>query len=917
MTAAEDPVVAAARGYTERGWAVLLLAVDGAGGKIPPANCEKCNWRSEAYERHLAADCGHLLCHGFYAATTDFTRFLDMLKELPNGHLAIRTGRASRLLVIDAEAYAGKEGEPTGLEVLDEWGQWTGWWLPTTLASRSVQGGTHLYYRIPQDAEIGSGRVLPGVDVKCENGYVGAVSGITNREWVDPSVPVADAPEVMLDWLTKTKRLSTARGPAGSAAGGAEAVKPDGYDFKRFQVEGCPDGHRDYFFNELLFRLRKQGLEQSQAEEIAYHEWTKAAQPGGAGAAGGARYEMPWDDVAYKVNRVWAQVAPDADHPSVGWAKTVLTSAQQQLAAAAPVEGSAVGGGGDVPVLNLGIGTLEGPDHWYGAHDDGTAERMRVVWGNWFRAIPRARGGYTWLCFDACTWVPDQRDRVFEAVGYVVTQVQAEVGRWETRCAELVAERMLAAVAAGVPEDQAADAVAAECQADWRTRRILGRGATAGEFEVVAGLRKYAAALREVARKETGLKTFARLPQVTIAEEDLDANSALLALADGRVLDVGAVHDGQPVGSWLRTPEPGMLLTKRLGCGFVPEDPGVPGTVYALSRFAGYLETALPDATVRATVQEIVGYALLGDPKEKLVVLLHGPGDTGKTVLLEVLEALFADYGGWADAQALVAGKAKSAHTEWLHKLRGLRAVLTPETAKGAKIDAAWMKSYTGREPQTTRGAYGDRSVTWKPQGIIFNASNHYLEYDAGDTAVAERTQVVEFEEQFPRGHEKRDDQLAAKIRERELAVVLNWALEGLRRHGERGRRVAAGKGQPGETAGIQICAKIRSWSERYRTAQDHVGQFVLDAQEEGFLRELIGAELAASYESHYAPAKTTYLLYVRWCDAQKRKPLGRNTFNKHLEQVYGWVLTISNGRRWRAWVCSVKSDLEAQIVQW
>jgi P4 family phage/plasmid primase-like protien len=900
-----DPLVKAAQEYTERGWAVMLLAVDGKGGKIPPANCAKCNWKSPEYERHLAADCGHLLCHGFYAATQDFQRFLDMLTELPNGQLAIRTGRASRLLVVDAEAYSSEEDAPTGLEVLDEWEQWSGGWsLPVTLASKSVQGGVHLYYRIPEDADVGSGRVLPGVDVKCENGYVGAVSGLTAREWVDPSVAVADVSEAMLLWLTKTKRLSTQG--HGTGGGGAAMAKPDGYDYKQFLAEGCPDGYRDFFFNDLLFRLRKQGREIQEAEDIAYHEWERAAQPPMA------RYEMPWDDVAYKLGRVWAQVQPDEETPAMAWAKTVMSQAQDKLEHAALVPGAGTGaeGGGTAGGSGAGIvpsfrvGELEPPDHWYGTHDDGTAARIHAIWGDWFRAIPRTRGGYAWICFNGCTWEQDSRDRVWEAVGHVVEQVQGELERWEARCMALAAERVEMLLAQGMDEEMAVATAETENQADWRTRRVTGRGAAAGEFEVVAGMRKYASAMKEVARKETGLKTFARLSGITIAEEDLDGSSRLLGLRDGRVLDVGAVHAGKGVSDWVLTPEPDMLLTKQLGCGFVPADVGVPGTLFEFSHFSRYLKMVLPDAQVQATIQEIVGYALLGEPTEKMIVLLHGPPDSGKTVLLEILEALFGDYGGWTDGQALIAGKAKSAHSEWLHKMRGLRVVLTPETAKGAKIDAAWMKSFTGREPQSTRGAYGDKTVVWKPQGIIWNASNHYLEYDAEDTAVAERTQVIEFERQFPRGHVDRDDRLPEKIKS-ELPIVLNWALAGLARHGAR------------EVPGVQVADKVREWSLRYQKEQDHVGQFVQDALEEGYLCELDEQQLTQVYDSHFVTKKVVYALYKSWCGYQARKELGRNTFNSHLERVYGWVGVKSGEWRWKGRTCSAGSDISAEIVRW
>lgn len=876
-----------AHGYIDRGWAVLLLSTDSSGGKVPPRNCLECSWKlpdgspNPNFVRHTGESCDHLLCHGFYAATTDKDRFDQMLAEKPDGQLAIRTGQASRLLVIDAEA-TSKGDEPSGLQVLEEWNNWAqvGWDLPLTLRSQSVSGGIHLYYRIPAGVEIISGRVLPNVDVKSEAGYVGAPSGQTARKWI-PDSEIVDAPEELLEWLRSIKRMG-----AGHGGGSGGAGKPSGYDFVAFLKEGCPGGHRDYFFNDLAFRLRKRAVSYADYADEIRDAWEKCAQPPDTD------YYMPWEHVEYKLDRVWALIEPDPPTPGLAWAARIVERHAQRLAAAAASDAAALGlvvvGDDGPPVSPLDIGSLRySDDKWYGTHDDGTGQRMLDIWGDWFRAIPKARGGYVWIHYDGVTWQQDNREQIWNAMGHLVSMLPRELEYWERRCAQLAAEDVN----------------------DWRTALVGGNGQNAAEFQIIVALRKYVTACKETARKETGVKTFARLPEITIAEEDLDLNTQFIGLADGRVLDIQAVHTGKPRAEWIRPAEPEMLLTKTLGCGYVQPNNDVPGTLYEFSNFRRYIEQVLPSATVRNTLQEIVGYALLGQPEEKIIVLLHGPSDSGKTVLLEVLEALFGGYGGWADGQALVSGKAKSAHSEWLHKLRGMRVILTPETAKGAKIDAAWMKSYTGREMQSTRGAYGDRTVDWKPTGIIFNASNHYLEYDAEDTAVAERTQVIEFEERFLRGDPRRDDQLPHKIKATELPIVLNWALTGLARHGAR----VNDKG--GRNPRLVIADKIIEWSKRYRVAQDHVGQFLLDAIAAGFLTQVDDKKAVDMPVYSFVPCKKVYELYKQWCGEEMRKPIGRNTFNKHLKQVYEFKEGDSAGKRWLGYTCSISESVF--FVQW
>ncbi len=295
-----------------RGWAVFLLAEDSPRGKIPPKNCERCDVRTG--ERHDRETCPCLLCHGFYAATLLPDRWELMVQALPHGYLAVRTGRASRLMVIDAEAHGDGDG-PTGIEVIESWEEWTGGRagsLPRTLAAHSVSGGLHLYYRIPgNDVVHGRSRVLPAVDVKAEGGYVGAVgSRAGKRRWQDPSVPVQVLPPEALRWLQERRGAHAGGRAGGRGGGGGFGSRPDGYDFARFSTDGCPLGFRDYFINDVIFRLRRAGTRRAVAETTLIDHWSRLAQPDGGESTDDW---FPWEWVEYKLDRVWNEVDPGTE----------------------------------------------------------------------------------------------------------------------------------------------------------------------------------------------------------------------------------------------------------------------------------------------------------------------------------------------------------------------------------------------------------------------------------------------------------------------------------------------------------------------------------------------------------------------------------------------------------------------------
>lgn len=314
--------------YMQAGFRCLLLKTDGRGGKIPPHNCPLCDPKSSFFVSHDRESCECLLCHGFYAATSSPHKWSEMIGALPEGHLAIRTGTASRLVVIDVEV-----GD--GLETLDRWEEIVGAGvpLPPTARAASVSGGVHLYYRLPSDwgesgFRIKSRRILRGIDVKCDDGYVGAPFGSADgsRRWVDTSVAAVVAPPELLAWLASGSDSGSAGKDTGRVNGGVRAERPAGYDYHRFLRDGCPDGYRDEFMNDLLFRARKRGCTMVELEELAREAWSRYPQPPEA------VWYMPWEHVYGKVLRVFGEIKPDALTETQGRWVTGVAQPHRRLA---------------------------------------------------------------------------------------------------------------------------------------------------------------------------------------------------------------------------------------------------------------------------------------------------------------------------------------------------------------------------------------------------------------------------------------------------------------------------------------------------------------------------------------------------------------------------------------------------------
>lgn len=288
-----DDKLAYAEMYISGGWHVFIVNKS----KIAFPMCNTCRTVGPDHDRQT---CGHLLCHGFYAATNDINRVRMMFTNHPNGLLALRTGQPSGIIALDFESHADSPELPIGTDVHDAWESYTGVEIPNTLIARSASGGIHRLYKT-EERVPGRSRILPSTDLKAEGGYI-VLPPAPGRIWLTTG-PLAEAPEALIEWLKlKQHRNSSAWN---STTTGLKVGHALGYDFNMFFREGCPGGYRDDFINDLLFRLRKNRKTIEEAATIAQSAWRRVAQPPYA------KYFMPWSDVEYKLLRVWQTVKPD------------------------------------------------------------------------------------------------------------------------------------------------------------------------------------------------------------------------------------------------------------------------------------------------------------------------------------------------------------------------------------------------------------------------------------------------------------------------------------------------------------------------------------------------------------------------------------------------------------------------------
>lgn len=209
----------------------------------------------------LRCSCGHPDCgsvgkhpctpDGLAAATTNEVKIRGYWDRWPVAGVAVRTGQASGLVVLDIDPRHG------GDEALDRLQAEHGH-LPPGREVRTGSGGTHLYFAHPGGDHLpnSAGRLGPGIDTRADGGYVIAppsrhLSGGTYRV-AGRGGELPDLPTWVLQALEPPPRRApgTAARPAATGAWAKAAV-----DGELGRLGGAREGTRNDTLNKVAFRL--------------------------------------------------------------------------------------------------------------------------------------------------------------------------------------------------------------------------------------------------------------------------------------------------------------------------------------------------------------------------------------------------------------------------------------------------------------------------------------------------------------------------------------------------------------------------------------------------------------------------------------------------------------------------------------
>jgi len=336
---------------------------------------------------------------------------------------------------------------------------------------------------------------------------------------------------------------------------------------------------------------------------------------------------------------------------------------------------------------------------------------------------------------------------------------------------------------------------------------IISREMQLVDMEHAAALAKWRQACGATARVSAALAMMEAEP--TLSAADLDKDPWLLGVANG-VLDL---RTGE-----LQEYRREDFITRRANAEWFDGQVDAPVFKQTIGYGVAH-ETDEIAAEIAQAIQAFFGVCLTGASVKNFVVL-HGPGNTGKSSLIEAFAYCLGDYATAAPRGLLTMRRGSNdTHPTILTELEGRRFVYASEPGAGEELNVELIKDVTGGADLKARRMRQD-FYSFRTEAKPLIDTNHPLRLRDVSPALEERMISIGLLSPVP--HDARVSRgIVAERLKLEASGILAWAWRGLQRVLE-----SSGGILPGDLTGVLGASLLEERSEAV-AEQDTVGLFI------------------------------------------------------------------------------------------
>ena len=264
-------------------------------------------------------------------------------------------------------------------------------------------------------------------------------------------------------------------------------------------------------------------------------------------------------------------------------------------------------------------------------------------------------------------------------------------------------------------------------------------------------------------------------PRVMVPAAELDKHTHLVAARNGVVdLRTGVLLPASPE----------YRITQCLGCNYI-----VGATCELFKQtvtdvFFGQVE-------MMQFFHRLIGYSLLGDPVEDVVVIPFGNGSNGKSTVLNAVRQAFGSYARAAAAETFVSsggyGGNAGGPREDVLRLKGSRFAYVAEPDENGELRESAIKSMSGGDAIPARGINAKHSIEVEATWVAWMPTNHKPIVRGNDNGIWRRLVLLPFTRNFETDVEAPKDENRAGRLMAEREGILNWCVQGAVRYREIG----------------------------------------------------------------------------------------------------------------------------------
>lgn len=238
----------------------------------------------------------------------------------------------------------------------------------------------------------------------------------------------------------------------------------------------------------------------------------------------------------------------------------------------------------------------------------------------------------------------------------------------------------------------------------------------------------------------------------------LDRNANLLGVSNG-VLDL----------------ESGVKLRRALPTDYITlntHQPWGSPSKHAEAEWQKYLDTFLPDKDLQHTAQVVLGHCIIGGNPQKKMIVLKGKPNTGKSMMVNSIEAALGDYAQSVGQTIFQNHKLNPVLANAINK----RIIVCSEFDEEDKLSASTIKRLTGATDKVQAELKGsNQTIEGTPQFVPILATNSVPSISGADKALQDRLYVIPFNVT----PDHIDKQKAMTLQNVCGPAVLAWLVEG------------------------------------------------------------------------------------------------------------------------------------------